>query len=286
VRKISNSEVATWLQCKRKYFYEYILDLEPKVLSAALTKGNILHAVLEAYYLEKMDGSSEDECRAAGNAVVTRLASQPGVDILELAKARDLAMAYFDHYMEADTDRYEIVAVETKFAVPMIEDVFSLAGTIDAIFLDKEDGTHVPVDHKSSYNFWTDEQAGISGQFVKYFYALGERGFNVKRFMINQLRTRELKPGNELFRRSWVRPTDTRIRNVIAQHVQVGSEIMEYRRDPVKAAAIPIFDKYLCSNCPFLSLCDSDSNGAPIEYMIEAEFQKKQSYGYNHEVPE
>jgi CRISPR/Cas system-associated exonuclease Cas4 (RecB family) len=286
MRKISNSEVSTWLHCKRKYFYEYVLDLEPRVQSGPLTKGNIIHELLEQYYLEKMDDSPEDMCKAAIQTHINKLAIQPGVDILELAKIRDLVLAYTQHYMESDAERYEVIAVETKFAVPMIDDVFALAGTIDAIFLDKEDGTHVAVDHKSSYNFWTDDQAQISGQFVKYVYALRARGFNVKRFMVNQLRTRDLKPGNELFRRAWVRPSDNRIKAVIAQHVTVGSEIMEFRQNPVKETATPIYDKYGCSNCPFLFLCDSDTEGAPVDYLIQAEFQKKQSYGYNREAPE
>jgi hypothetical protein len=97
---------------------------------------------------------------------------------------------------------------------------------------------------------------------------------------------RDLKPGNEIFRRSWVRPSDTRIRATIAQHVQVGAEIMEFRANPIKEAAIPIYDKYGCSNCPFFQLCDSDTEGANLDHLIASEYQKRVSYGYNHEAPE
>jgi hypothetical protein len=246
----------------------------------------MIHAMLEQYYLEKMDGSDEATARQAMTPVVMEAANSGDLDILEVGKIRDLVEAYLNHYLMED-ERYEVVAVETKINIPMMEgeDGFSLAGTIDAIWLDRETETHVPVDHKSSYNFWTDEQAQISGQFPKYMYALRERGFNVKNFMINQIRTREVKNG-DLFKRLYIRPSDTRIRNIIAQHVMVGSEIMEFRRNPIKEATIPIYDKYGCAHCPFLSLCDSDSEGAPTEYMIEAEFQVKKNYGYNMEKPE
>lgn len=286
MRKISNSEVNTWLHCTRKYWYEYVLDLEPKVQSGPLTKGNLIHAMLEQYYLEKMDGSDEQTCRKAMVPVVMEAGNSGDLDIVEVGKVRDLVEQYLNHYLLED-ERYEIVAVETKVNAPMMDgpDGFTLAGTIDSIWLDTETGEHIPVDHKSSYNFWTDDQATISGQFPKYMYALRERGFNVSKFMINQIRTREMKNG-EFFRRTWIRPSETRIRNIIAQHVMVGTQIMEFRRDPIKEATIPIYDKYGCANCPFLALCDSDSEGAPTEYMIASEFQTKKNYGYNVEAPE
>jgi hypothetical protein len=246
----------------------------------------MIHAFLEEYYLAKMDGFPEDERRNAVQLLANRMAIDPSIDMLELMKTRDLVLGYLDHWAEKDDERYEVLAVETKFSVPMIDDIFSLAGTIDVIFRDLEDGSIVPVDHKSSYNFWTDDQAGISGQFLKYIYALRAQGHNVKRFMINQLRTRELKPGNELYRRTWIRPTDNRIRAAIAQHVQVGSEIMEFRKDPIKEAAIPIYDKYGCANCPFFQVCDSDTEGANTDHLIASEYQKRVNYGYNMEAPE
>jgi hypothetical protein len=283
MRKISNSETASWLNCRRKYYYEYQMDLEPKVQSGPLNKGTLIHSLLEEYYLAKMEGLSEVDRRAAVSGKLMLLASNPGSDIVEMGKTHALVGAYFDRWAEEDDERYEVLAVETKFSVPMVDGLFSMAGTIDAVFRDLNDGSIVPVDHKSSYNFWTDEQSAISGQFVKYVYAMRAMGHDVKRFMINQLRTRELKAGNELFRRSWVRPTDIRIGAAVEQHINTGLEIMDFRKVPNKSKAIPIYDKYLCSNCSFLQLCDSDSEGAPVEHLIMSEFQKKQSYGYNKE---
>lgn len=279
MRKISNSEVATFLYCKRKYWYEYMMDLEPKVLSGPISKGVLIHSILEQYYLAKMDNESEDECRRQAYTPLVEAVGQPDADLAELGKIRSLSDAYFDKY-ESDDNKYDVIAVETKLSIPLIEDQFSLAGTIDAIFQDKEDGSIIPVDHKSSYNFWTDDQLTISGQFVKYMYATRARGYDVKKFMVNQIRTRDMKPGNELFRRSWVIPSEKRIRAVMAQHLMIGAEIMEFRRRNEKADAVPIFDKYNCSNCPFLQLCDSDTEGVPTEYMIEQNYAKRESYGY------
>lgn len=282
MRFISNSEVASWLQCRKKYYYEYVLDLEPKSQSTAISKGVLIHAMLEGYYAAKSMGYAEEECRDAAMEPMMIAAQGDYADMVDLGKTRDLVYGYFDHYME-DDERYKVVAVETKMKLDLSED-YALVGTIDLVWQDMEDGLFIPVDHKSSYNFWTDEQASISGQFVKYAAILKAQGMNVKAVMVNQIRTRPLKDpaASALYQRAWVRPTEAKLRAVMQQHIGASEEIMEFRSKEDKSKIVPIFDKYICSNCPFLPLCDSDSNGAPIQYQISADYQKRTSYGYNN----
>lgn len=283
MRLISNSEVASWLQCRQKYYFEYVLDLEPKIMSDAINKGVLYHAALEGYYAGKSMGFSEQDCRDAAEEPLFAAAQAANADVIEIMKSRDLLTAYFDFYMKND-ERYKVFAVETKLKLDMSDD-FALVGTLDLVWQDLEDGYYIPVDHKSSYNFWSPDQAGISGQFIKYVAILRGMGLPVKNVMINQLRTRPLKnpTADQLFQRAWLFPTEARIKSVMAQHVRAGNEIMEFRAlEDQEERIIPIYDKYICSNCPFLSLCDSKSNGAPIEYQIRADYQKRTGYGYNN----
>lgn len=279
-RFISNSEVSSWLQCRKKYYYEYVLDLEPKKSSDAINKGVLIHALLENYYAGKAMGLDEASCRESAMEPLMIAAQATYADMVELGKVRDLVYAYFDHYMETD-ERYEVYAVETKLKSDL-SDEYALVGTVDLIWRDKEDGKYIMVDHKSSYNFWTDEQSSISGQFVKYVYLGKSLGLDVKGVMVNQLRTRPLKNPemSALFLRAWVKPTDIKVRKVMEQHVFASEEIVAFRNADVQIA-IPIYDKYICSNCPFLPLCDSDSNGAPLQYQIQADYKIRTGYGYN-----
>jgi hypothetical protein len=281
MRFISNSEVASWLQCRKKYYYEYVLDLEPKKSSDAINKGVLIHAVLEGYYAGKSLGYSEEECRDQAMEPIMIAAQAEFSDMVELGGVRSLCWAYFDHYMDTDT-RYRVHAVETKMKSDLSDD-FALVGTVDLVWQDSVDGKYIMVDHKSSYNFWTDEQAAISGQFVKYAFLGKDAGLDVKGVMVNQLRTRPLKnpTADSLFLRAWVKPTDIRIRNVLAQHIQASDEIIYFRQDMIPSRAVPIYDKYICSGCPFLPLCDSESNGAPIQYQIQADYKTRTGYGYN-----
>jgi PD-(D/E)XK nuclease superfamily len=282
MRMISNSEVASWLLCSRKYYYEYVLGLEPKQFSEVIGKGILIHSMLEGYYAGKQQGMDEAGCREEAMEPLIFAGAQGG-DIAELGALRTLLMGYFDKYCIEDDERYEVAAVETKYAMP-INDEYALVGTLDLLLLDKWDHKYVAVDHKSTYNFWTDDQSTISGQFVKYLILMRSLGNDVKSLMVNQVRTRPVKNG-DLYQRAWVDPSDERVRNVLKQHIDASNKIMDFRNAGANHAdTIPIYDKYICSNCSFLSLCNSDTEGQNLTFQIEQEFRQRKTYGYNEEL--
>lgn len=281
MRLISNSEVSSFLQCTRKYYYEYVLDLEPKTYGEAITKGILIHSCLEGYYAAKQQGLDEAACREEAIEPLIYAMMQPAGDIAELGGIRTLIEGYFDFWAE-DNDRYKVESVETKYALPLSKD-YALVGTLDLLLKDTWNNNFIAVDHKSTYNFWTDDQATISGQFIKYLIILRALDYDVDTVMINQIRTRPVKNG-DLYQRAWVKPSTQRINAVLRQHIMAAEKIMEYRNaGATKEDTIPIYDKYQCSNCPFLSLCNSDSEGLDTTFQIKQEFQTRKSYGYNKE---
>lgn len=281
-RMISNSEVSTWLQCTRKYFYEYFLNIERKAQSGPITKGILIHALLEEYYAAKQLGLSEGDCRAAALQVIMDEATNDGSDMVELGQTRDLVFGYFDKYMLED-EKYEILAVESKFKLD-IKPEYAMVGTIDLALRDRETGTIIGVDHKSSYNFWTPDQTQMAGQFIKYLILMREAGYDADVFMVNQVRTRPVKNG-DLYQRAFIKPSKHRIEQVLRQHIMASEQIMEFRANGSnKEHTLPIYDKYICTNCPFYNLCDSDTEGVDIRYQIEADFQPRTGYGYNEEL--
>jgi hypothetical protein len=50
-RRISNSEVSTWLTCQQRYYYEFDLKLAPIHNTEALSRGILGHEVLAKYYI-------------------------------------------------------------------------------------------------------------------------------------------------------------------------------------------------------------------------------------------
>jgi len=282
-RNISNSEVTSWLTCRRKYFFEFIMDIEPKQFSDPLTKGNIIHAMLEEYYIAKSEGLDEAEAREwAMKAFMQAASANMSMGVAELGSVKDLVIGYFDFYCGVDDEHYEIIGVEMQ-VVAQLTDSIGLPGTLDLVVRDRRTGLIYVWDHKSSYNFFSAEQLTLNGQFPKYVFLLRSQGMNVKGAVVNQLRTRQLKPGNELYRREAVIPTDAKVRSVIRQHIQAGTEILNFRAsEPEIQDTPPLLNKMVCGSCNFAQLCDYSMEGTPLEYAVQQDFQKKQSYGYNH----
>ena len=284
-RMISNSEVSTWLHCSRKYYFEYVLNVEQKKSPTGpmppLAKGTFVHAILEAYYAGKQLGYAEAQCRADALQIIMDAASLEGADIADIGATRDLVMGYFDKYMDLD-DEWEVVAVESKYKAEITER-FSLVGTIDLILRNKTTGDFVGVDHKTAYNFWRPEQIEIAGQFVKYIVLMRAAGMDSAAFMVNQIRTRTVKTG-DLYVRAYTRPTEARVKAVLKQHIKAGNEIMDYRESGSNIEdTIPILDKHGCANCDFMALCDASIEGSPIAYVLQSEYQERTGYGYNED---
>jgi CRISPR/Cas system-associated exonuclease Cas4 (RecB family) len=279
---ISNSEVSSWLHCTRKYYYEYFLNIEPKQLSEPLTKGTFIHAILEEYYAAKQLGMEEGDCRAAALQVVMDAAALPDANMVDIGQTRDLVFGYFDKY-HVDDEIYEIVAVESKYKADLSPE-FALVGTIDLVLRNKFTGKVIGVDHKSTYNFWTPDQCQTAGQFVKYIVLLRYAGIDINTFMVNQLRTRNVKNG-DLWQRAFIHPTEARISNVMKQHIAASEKIMKFRAmGSPKELTVPVYDKYACSNCSFLPLCDSDTEGVNIDFQVASDYQPRTGYGYNEEL--
>lgn len=279
MRLISNSEVTSFTKCQRNYYFEYVLDLEPKVASDPVTKGILVHSALEFYYVAKSEGASEGEAREAAQTPLLRAMTDDVLDVPTVGELSTLLTGYFNSYPNDDKD-YEVISVEGKFALQLSDD-FGLPGTLDLIWRDRSDNRYIVIDHKTSYNFFTEEQLATLGQVPKYIQILRSMGLDVKYAILNQLRTRNLKPGNELYRRSVINPSKSRIAAVIQQHKAISEQIIKFRETATLDSSIPSLNRTACSNCPFFSLCDSSLEGAPLKYTIQQEFKTRTSYGYN-----
>jgi hypothetical protein len=63
-RRISNSEVSTWLTCQQRYYYEFDLKLAPIHNTEALSRGILGHEILAHYYIARKSGHAHEDCVA------------------------------------------------------------------------------------------------------------------------------------------------------------------------------------------------------------------------------
>jgi len=153
---LSASRVKTYLQCPRKYYYNYIEKL-PRKEWLHFDLGTLVHGALEYFHenfkidkdrgslnLKKMMKESFQKQRQA-------MKKERGVSIVQsvLVEARDLLADYLKR-MESDGIGSEIISLEADFNIPLSKE-FSVRGYVDRLDMD-EDGTFHIKDYKTNKN--------------------------------------------------------------------------------------------------------------------------------------
>lgn len=285
LRRISNSEVGTWLQCRRRYYFSFIRNLEKKQQSDALSKGTLGHEVLSVYYQRMQDKVGHEQAKHdALDHLMTYLSvgnDEYNLDIItEVRRILDLYWAY---YAEVDEVRWEIIQVERDYDLDLNEN-FTMPMRLDLLVRDRDTKTIHLVDHKFYWDLPDWDKLNLNVQFPKYVAALRYNDIQVESNILNVLRTRKLKNPvfSDLFKRYTLKSSNAKITTALRNHILASQEIAEYRSLPeemLHARALPVMNDFICKNCDFKSLCISESDGGDIEYQIQTDY-KQNTYGY------
>lgn len=281
-RKISNSEVSTWLVCQRQYYYQFDMALEPIRFSDALSRGLLGHDVLAHYYKALQAGTDwEDAAKEAREYLMGFMGGSSYA--LETVLEIDGILQGYWAYTQGDPN-WRILHVEEQFNVFFTQE-FEFSMRLDLLVQDTTTGEVILVDHKFVYDFWTQDDLALNPQLPKYIGALRVNGFKVDRAILNQLRYRKLKePTPErLFVRESYSPSNNKVVNVVRDQITKSQEIMRWRELPIEergARATRILNKVVCRGCPVKLLCQQELDGAPLDYLVQNEF-KSRTYGYN-----
>ena len=277
-RVVSNSEAITWNICKRMYYYQYDLALEPIKERTYFFRGNLVHSAHERYYKAIMNGASHVEAVLQGKeAFIIALERDGNADNYnEIATLRKMMERYWDEV--AVHDDWDILAVEQNYNLPLTDE-FSFGFTPDLIA--RIDGLVTIVDHKNVYDFWSRRELDLDPQSRKYMAALIGMGKSVDRVMHNQTRWRltktRVQTTDELFRRDFATPNADERRNMIAEQIKVTMEISKHIQKPMEERereATRVLMKKICDDCPMAELCYTELRGGNIQTMIDVDYKE------------
>ncbi len=291
---VSNTEVAMFNTCQRSHYYRFRLDVEPRWpnLNRALKRGIVGHEALEAYYIVKMNGGTNEEALEAAfkviNKAVTRQIELDPYDskaIDDLKQLKGLLMLYPGVYRE---EPFNVLEVETVHKVP-VNETTQYGLRLDLLIeltSGQYKGDFALFDHKFLYNFKTPAELAMDAQLVKYKHTLRSKGFKVARGYFNQVRTRQLKDPlpTDLFRREMVQPSykeTERIWNEQAITAEKIARLKELPREVHSDAVVRNLNPLVCRSCMFQTLCKAEMNGDPIKNILISDFQKN-TYGYSN----
>lgn len=193
---VSVSQLQTYLSCKRKWEYNYIENLKPRVEKTYLTIGKLCHKGMQIAMHKMWEREDWTSAMFAGvkaieedwekYVAITPLLDEEFPDIEQmLVDAKSVFMQAFEEF---EPWKYEVVtvtkqgkpapALELHFVVPCGQTA-GLHGFIDAILRDKETGFTWNTDYKFRKSLSPDEDEAFNIQNAVYAYACKQMGVDI-----------------------------------------------------------------------------------------------------------
>jgi CRISPR/Cas system-associated exonuclease Cas4 (RecB family) len=280
LHKTSHSEVEAFLNCERRHYYGYGLEVVPIKESDALIRGNVGHAALANYYNLLKDGVPyQERVDSTLKLLVTecdRYTTSSKTDLL--SELVFLLSHYFVHYRERD-ENLEVLAVEKEYLIP-VGDNFYIKMYVDLIVRMPNVGV-AAWDHKFVWNFYDPEQIDINPQLPKYVGAMRGDGYRVSAAFYNQVRYQNTKentadPGKH-FSFDRVELSPARVKRTIQEQIVAAHRIKELKDMPIEEWEQHVLrNPSACDRCPYKMICAEDLNGKDIGLTLAFSYKKKE----------
>lgn len=290
--KVSHSQLQVWSSCEQKWYYSYLLGLQPKTKAHYFSTGDFTHKGLEVVYTTRREGGSwDDAIRALIRKWKEDAPAMMAENVQSFNKATRVLKRYVTQFAPTADAGMRILAVELHFEQELRTpkgNVVLIEGYIDLLV--EINGVLFAWDHKTigSSTFWTQEEAMLDPQFGIYTLALRMQGYPVKGFIVNQLNVYDYakfdeQPNEKLFKRLETYRTDTHLEGIAENVGMMADELIAKREGDKKF--IRHLSKTTCKGCIFRQPCLYDMKGIDTTNLIVNDFVKRHS-DRDGEVPE
>lgn len=166
---LRGSEYQSFLDCRKKWFYQWVEGLEPKRPDGKLFFGTLFHKWLELYYNNGCNKLQADlETSIWYNEQDTADMEQTDLDDM-LALARGVA-EYYDYVYGANDATFKVLATELNFIVKLDEGIL-MEGTIDLVY--EVNGKVRFADHKTVTSLdQYEEKSKMDRQISRYWWVM------------------------------------------------------------------------------------------------------------------
>lgn len=282
---VSNSEVTTFLGCKRKHFFAFEMKLEPTDPNRAILRGTIGHEILSDIAKAIKDQIAKPLNVVLDESLQKAMQNYPLEIVLEVSV---LVTNYLTHvHWWRD---WEILGTEDELHVPLTEQVHG-GMRYDLLVRERATGRVYVVDFKFTYDFWSPHDHEINGQMPKYITFMQLKGYKIDGGLLEEIRTRKLSAKSQadpsaLWKRTAYHPTKARKQSMLRHHVAVSLAIADHRALPLQERfdrSLPVLDKYgACQFCDFTNLCTPAIEGAKLDELgiTIREFYQHNTYLY------
>ena len=298
--KISNSEIQTFKDCRRRWWFTYYRRLQPKMkdYTGALALGSRIHEALDRYYttgqplleahadlvkedMDKMTKDYRDTSKLESEAELGRVMLEGYLEWVEL---------------EGIDQEIEMISTEEIISRPMMEGRVELQGKIDMRVRRKLDGVRMFRDFKTVGGSFADfgATAQMNEQILTYMTleeAQNQEGERSEGGIFTMLR--KVKRGSyakpPFYEQIEVRHNQFALRS-FWQRLEGTLEDMLRVRDALDAGeshykhAYPKPSRDCKWKCQFFTICPLVDDGSAAEAAISDAFEVADPYGYYNET--
>jgi hypothetical protein len=164
---ISHSQIRMYNECPRKYYFAYVEDIRPPV-NEKVFLGEVFHATIERYFLDKINGSPPEEDAIAAIFKARFDEAGTGREIVWQAprrETRERGLAFLQHFLRHIAPATRPLMVEKELSVVLPGSPVLLKGVIDLV---EED--YCITDFKTTTSKWSASKARNSTQMIIYKY--------------------------------------------------------------------------------------------------------------------
>ena len=294
--RISNSEIQTFKDCRRKWWFTYYRRLQPKVkdYTGALALGSRIHEALDRYY---STGQPLLEAHADLVKEDMKTMNDSYRDTTALESEAELGRIMLEGYLEwvelnGIDQELEMISTEEIIERPMMEGRVTLQGKIDMRVRRKLDGVRMFRDFKTVGGSFADfgATAQMNEQILTYMTleeAQNQEGERSEGGIFTMLR--KVKRGSyakpPFYDQFEVRHNQFALRS-FWQRLEGTLEDMLRVRDALDAGeshykhAYPRPSRDCKWKCQFFSICPLVDDGSAAEAAISDAFEVSDPYGY------
>jgi len=294
--KISNSEVQTYKDCKRKWWLSYYRRLQPKTqqMTGALALGSRIHQALDDYYSK---GIPLLEAHSILVATDRKALEDSFRDTYDLDSEAELGRIMLEGYLQwveenGIDSELEMISTEEIISMPMLEGRVELQGKIDMRVRRKADGVRMFRDFKTVGGSFTDfgAMAHMNEQILTYMLLETAQNKDGERseggiFTLLKKVKRSANARPPFFDQIEVRHNVFALRSFWQRVNGVLTDLMKTRDDLDAGAdhryvAYPRPSRDCKWKCQFFTVCPLLDDGSAAEQAISEMFDVGDPYGY------
>lgn len=293
---LSNSELQTFKDCRRKWWLSYYRRLQPKTkeMTGALALGSRIHKALELYYAEKVPLLDAHAQLVETDRALLLADFRDTLDLdTEAELGRLMLEGYLNWVAEEGIDaELDFVSSEERISMPLFDGAVELQGKLDMRVKRKGDGARMFRDFKTVGGSFTDftRMAHMNEQIMTYMVLEASKKDEAERCdggiftMLKKVkRTATAKP--PFYQQIEVRHNVFTLRAFWARLHGVISDILHVRKsldegvDP-NLVAYPRPSRDCNWKCQFFTVCPLLDDGSAAEQAISEMYEVADPYAY------